>query len=239
MSTDKAYIYGLADPATMEICYIGKTDDLRATLKRHIKDNSDCRKAIWIKTLHSMKLTPIMIVLEETDKANAEHKESEWIERGASFGWPLTNMMKSSHLVIVEDRKNIKWNNKSSLPPSPWDYEFSYLFQRLKDNFYRPIVMHGCIVQLVRSSYGTKATMCVVSIHDDGPHYSTMNHHFNVPLSELPVYAIKSLDVNRFGDGVPSVDWQYVLYLRNNWNDSLEYFREKVEHTGRTFFAMF
>lgn len=242
MDNEIVYIYGMADPATMEIRYVGQTNDLRATLARHISDTSDCRKAVWIRTLHSIKLTPIMVVLEETDRANADHKESEWIERGAGFGWSLTNTMKASHLAIVEDRKNIKRNSKSSLPPSPWDYDLSYLFQRLKDNHYRPIVMHGSIVQLIRTSCGTKATMCVVSIRDDGVNYHDMEFHFKVSLSELPAYAIKSLDICRFGTGESDSVWRHVLTIKGDYGpDIIECSRKQVEptETCRTFFAMF
>jgi predicted GIY-YIG superfamily endonuclease len=35
---DKTYIYGLADPTTKEIRYVGKADDPQARLSQHLQE---------------------------------------------------------------------------------------------------------------------------------------------------------------------------------------------------------
>lgn len=92
----KFIIYGLADPRTGEIRYVGKsTSGLRcprdhrqpSSLKKHNY------KSRWILGLHAAGLDYEVSVLEECAAAKElEAAEQRWIAYGRVFGWPLTNL---------------------------------------------------------------------------------------------------------------------------------------------------
>lgn len=91
--TDKVYIYGLKDPRTGEIRYVGKSVHPRERYKQHVKGGeSNLHKGRWIADLRRAGLKPEMIILEETTEAEWEARERHWIKQGLDSGWPLTNI---------------------------------------------------------------------------------------------------------------------------------------------------
>lgn len=92
----KFVIYGLFDPRTGEIRYIGKSSSGLRRPERHrhpselAKDNS--HKARWIRVLHKDGLTYGIIVLEKTNRELLNTDETKWIALARSNQWPLTNL---------------------------------------------------------------------------------------------------------------------------------------------------
>lgn len=82
MSNDKAYIYGLIDPTTLGIRYIGKSFSPRVRFLKHLSDDTGCQKDSWIMSLRTMGITPILTILEETTKAEVLRAEKRWIATG-------------------------------------------------------------------------------------------------------------------------------------------------------------
>ncbi len=88
-----AYIYGLVDPRTNFIRYVGKSVDPQIRLSRHLRPHStDSPKtycARWIRSLKTIGLEPTLTILEGPCE-NWEEAERRWI---ASFPLgQLTNL---------------------------------------------------------------------------------------------------------------------------------------------------
>ena len=66
MKTDIAYIYGLIDPTSELIKYIGKTIDTKERLRNHISESKkgNSYKCIWIRSLLKRNLKPVLKVLK-------------------------------------------------------------------------------------------------------------------------------------------------------------------------------
>lgn len=92
-------IYGLTDPVTNEIKYIGKTDELQRRYKDHIsKPTSTGRergtpgmKNKWIKSLYKRGLLPGLVILEWTTASKAKDRERRLVEMYMVRGNKLAN----------------------------------------------------------------------------------------------------------------------------------------------------
>ena len=85
-------IYGLADPNSRELRYIGKTSkSLKQRLNGHIRDNSKCHRVNWIKGLMKIGLMPEIFVIEETTEDYWEREERWFINYFRAIGCNLTN----------------------------------------------------------------------------------------------------------------------------------------------------
>ena len=89
------YIYALIDPIDNRIRYIGKTNNIKERLKRHIKN---CKKHgfwtpknQWIKSLLDNNLTPQIQTLLETTKEEVNNYEIEYIKKYRELITDLTN----------------------------------------------------------------------------------------------------------------------------------------------------
>lgn len=71
------FIYGLADPATGEVRYVGKADDLARRLSGHLARPVSEPMRAWLLTLNGK---PEMRVLEECAPEAATAAEDRWIE---------------------------------------------------------------------------------------------------------------------------------------------------------------
>lgn len=76
LEMDKVFIYGLVDPITDEIRYVGKSNKPNRRFKRHIINSKYKRtyKDKWLLKLLSNDLKPKLIILEKCTKDN-------WVER--------------------------------------------------------------------------------------------------------------------------------------------------------------
>jgi DNA-binding transcriptional regulator YiaG len=85
-------IYGLIDPETKGIRYIGQSERPAERLTNHCNESTVNHRTNWIKGLLSRDLRPGLVILEmvDGDKDWCE-AERRWIALGKSLGWDLTN----------------------------------------------------------------------------------------------------------------------------------------------------
>jgi hypothetical protein len=89
------YIYGLKDPNTNEIRYIGKSDNPKARFQNHMalsKADVNRHKKHWISGLLAQGQKPLLVTLEKVSDKQWEDRERWWIQHGRASGWPLTNL---------------------------------------------------------------------------------------------------------------------------------------------------
>lgn len=89
----RAFIYGLVDPRTNEIRYIGKTQQSPNTrLRAHMLDRSNCHRVHWLQELAALGLEPNVVLFEAVEGAWPwQESERYWIAHGRKVGWRLTN----------------------------------------------------------------------------------------------------------------------------------------------------
>ena len=95
-ASDRGTIYGLFDPHTGDLRYVGMTKNgaeerLRGHLW-HAKNGKESRRSNWIRKLSASDLIPEVQVLEDSIHPDdlPAHEES-WIEWARDAGHPLTN----------------------------------------------------------------------------------------------------------------------------------------------------
>ena len=110
----KNLIYGLVDPRTKLVRYVGMSSIGMKRPRRHrsasrLKERN--RKASWIKSLLAAGLDYEIVVLEEVSTRGAlGGAERFWVAYGRVCGWPLTNLTDGGERdfgVSPEARKKI------------------------------------------------------------------------------------------------------------------------------------
>lgn len=92
-SNQPVYIYGLQDPRTGGVCYIGKTTSVNRRLKQHLAcEGANAARVAWIAELEAQGLAPEVLILEECDMETWQAAEIAWIAKGRALGWPLLNI---------------------------------------------------------------------------------------------------------------------------------------------------
>lgn len=91
-----ARIYGLTDPRTDQVRYIGKTHQkVGYRLTQHIKsakDGHNTHLLAWIRSLLAKGIKPGIRILEElAPNADWQAAERKWIAKERAQGWDLTN----------------------------------------------------------------------------------------------------------------------------------------------------
>lgn len=126
-------IYGLRDPRTFHICYVGVTVNHPVwRLAQHLQDKEtvNVAKHAWLADLKSIGARPDIVVLQyapdETEAAAIEHW---WIKKGAALGWPLTNLAGKPKYPHVERRearqparqpsREVRPRRRATIPPPP------------------------------------------------------------------------------------------------------------------------
>lgn len=91
------YIYGLCDPGSSTVRYVGKTFNVKTRLAQHlykrggtINGMNPC--TVWVDELKRNGQRPDLIVLEETTEDEWEAKEQEWIKTLTEQGVELLNV---------------------------------------------------------------------------------------------------------------------------------------------------
>jgi len=93
-------VYGLADPRTGEVRYVGQTINGITRAKAHkyacqLTHDGNTHKANWVRSLLSAGLLFEVTILERVpDVKNLDAVECFWIAQGKGLGWPLTNFSK-------------------------------------------------------------------------------------------------------------------------------------------------
>ena len=114
---DKTFIYALIDPTTDKIRYIGKSNNPKQRLLRHIKDvyKNISYKNSWLRSLLSNSLYPELFILDEVSYEEWQFWEQHYISLYKYYGYTLTNMTiggesgnnnKESLLKMVHTRKS-------------------------------------------------------------------------------------------------------------------------------------
>lgn len=90
-----AFIYGLRDPRTRAIRYIGKARNPRHRLGQHRRDRPRDRKRnhreAWIDSLAADGISPEIVILEVCDGSSWKAAECRWIAAAKAAGWDLVN----------------------------------------------------------------------------------------------------------------------------------------------------
>jgi len=92
------FIYGLSDPRTGEIRYLGKADDPKRRFDHHVsaamRPNSPSYhiySANWIRSLAAVKLKPNLVILEWVPEEEWGHWEQWWLDFFTGIGCRLVN----------------------------------------------------------------------------------------------------------------------------------------------------
>jgi len=113
---NSTFIYGLVDPVSGFIRYIGKSDNPEHRLKSHIdnRNYSNTHKNNWIKSLISKGVRPTMEIIDEVPYENWIAREIETITLFKSAGANLVNGTLGGEGVTQtpEIRKKISESNK-------------------------------------------------------------------------------------------------------------------------------
>lgn len=86
------HIYGLIDPVSGGLRYIGKSIRPAQRLANHMNEQSNCHRSHWLQSLKRQGLKPELIIIE-TIHGEWPWQESErfWIKRARELGCLLTN----------------------------------------------------------------------------------------------------------------------------------------------------
>lgn len=92
LSGQTIYIYGLVDPETKEIRYIGKSIRPVERLANHCNEISNCHRSHWIQSLKKKGLKPEMVILERiVGEWPWQESEKRWISYCRENGFDLVN----------------------------------------------------------------------------------------------------------------------------------------------------
>lgn len=99
VNTPPYIIYGLQDPVTLLIRYVGMTNSPDRRFRQHLEGTQGTSaKNRWLVRLRQKQLVPDLIVLETAeDEQAAKEVERRWIKQGRELGWPLTNAVGIKH----------------------------------------------------------------------------------------------------------------------------------------------
>jgi hypothetical protein len=132
MQEKKYLIYGLEDPRTKEIRYIGRSSNGLERPKSHITESSlkryNTKVYTWIKSLKKINLIPNIIIIQSWNNISNEDLNSHeiyWIDYYKKLNYKLTNMtnggdgtygrvLTDSHKkAIIESNKKRKYSKKT------------------------------------------------------------------------------------------------------------------------------
>jgi hypothetical protein len=89
----KQFIYGLVDPRTGLVSYVGKSNDPEKRFISHLNQlNVKTNKIDWIKQLIKQKLVPELVIIDECIDENVNYLEIFWIKHFKVLNSELTNM---------------------------------------------------------------------------------------------------------------------------------------------------
>lgn len=97
MNTLQFLIYGLVDPRTLLVRYVGLSRTGMVRPYKHgmpscLKADGNTHKANWIRSLQSHGLKYEVVLFQESSPEAICDDERWWIAFGRACGWPLTNV---------------------------------------------------------------------------------------------------------------------------------------------------
>lgn len=79
-TTDMTFIYGLADPRTSAVRYVGKANNPYERRRRHMNtDEANGGKNKWLADLKAAGIAPRVVILEAVERTEWQEKERHWI----------------------------------------------------------------------------------------------------------------------------------------------------------------
>lgn len=88
------FIYGLKDPTTGLIRYVGKSDNPKKRLHRHLngaKKGEACHRSDWLRFLQAKNQKPLIEIIDEVSEAEWQSWECAYIQFFKDEGCNLTN----------------------------------------------------------------------------------------------------------------------------------------------------
>lgn len=87
------FIYGLVDPKTNELRYVGKSVNPLVRLRKHISERNvhDTYKDRWLRKLYDLNIKPELIIIDEVKHNQWQFWERFYINYFKSIGCSLTN----------------------------------------------------------------------------------------------------------------------------------------------------
>lgn len=86
------YIYGLIDPETDELRYIGKSIRPKERLQNHMNEVSFCHRSHWLQSLKRKGMAPKLEILEAVPTGKPwQQVEIDWIAWARGMGCNLVN----------------------------------------------------------------------------------------------------------------------------------------------------
>ena len=86
------YIYGLADPETGLVRYVGKSVNLPSRYAEHLRAGDRSYRANWIRSLDKRGLVPSLVIIDVVEEgADWQERERYWIAFYRAAGNKLTN----------------------------------------------------------------------------------------------------------------------------------------------------
>lgn len=101
----KTIVYGLVDPETGDIMYVGRTVDPYKRMGQHLKARSNSHRDRWIKSLQNRGLEPTMIVLDVLERDR--DSERIWI-LGLGVDRELLNSTLPGGRLTQRQRKKVE-----------------------------------------------------------------------------------------------------------------------------------
>ena len=91
--TEIVYIYGLLDPRTDELRYVGKSINPRTRIRKHLSEryNHNSYKDRWIRKLMDDGVKPKLLIIDVVPKNNWQFWEMYYISYFKELGVKLTN----------------------------------------------------------------------------------------------------------------------------------------------------
>lgn len=107
-----SYIYGLIDPRSRDVCYIGRTANVAKRINDHRTDKKrtleGSMKRAWVNGLHELGLTFEHCVLAVVEPGyKVIEMEARWISLALDRGWPLTNKEAYENYTPMTRRRSL------------------------------------------------------------------------------------------------------------------------------------
>ncbi len=99
---EHSFVYGLCDPRTQELRYVGITNRVVDRHREHIRqaERGNTHLDRWIKQLLDAGLSPERFIIEEIDESGRVESECFWIAYFKSIGCRLTNITSGGEGLI-------------------------------------------------------------------------------------------------------------------------------------------
>jgi len=111
------FVYGLVDPMTEEIRYIGQSKEPVRRCQKHCSNPHSEGLLSWIEELQTQDQKPEVVVLEgPLNRKEAYRSEAAWIAKARDSEWPLLNIAPAPANVHTPPESSVKLPRRGGLP---------------------------------------------------------------------------------------------------------------------------